>query len=67
MTSWTRCLTTSCTGIGVGWASVAVMSDSLSPRTRASIINYDPTQPHALSVTEFCRSLKISRSVFYKV
>lgn len=51
----------------MGWASVAVMSNSLSPRTRASIINYDPTQPHALSVTEFCRSLKISRSVFYKV
>ncbi|MEW1939208.1 IS481 family transposase, partial [Dietzia maris] len=43
------------------------MSNSLSPRTRASIINYDPTQPHGLSVTEFCRSLKISRSVFYKV
>jgi hypothetical protein len=31
------------------------------------IINYDPTQPNALSVTEFCRSLKISRSVFYKI
>ena len=43
------------------------MSNSLSPRTRASIINYDPTQPHALTVTEFCRSVKISRSVFYKV
>ncbi|MFJ5870164.1 integrase core domain-containing protein [Dietzia maris] len=43
------------------------MSNSLSPRTRASIINYDPTQPHALTVTEFCRSVKVSRSVFYKV
>jgi transposase InsO family protein len=30
-------------------------------------MNYDPTQPHALPVTEFCRSLKISRSVFYKI
>ena len=43
------------------------MTNSLPPRIRATIINYDPTQPHALSVTEFCRSLKISRSVFYKV
>ena len=31
------------------------------------IINYDPTQPHALSVAEFCKSVKISRSVFYKI
>ncbi len=30
-------------------------------------MNYDPRQPHALSVAEFCRSLKISRSVFYKI
>jgi Integrase core domain. len=30
-------------------------------------MNYDPTQPHALSVIGFCRSLKISRSVFYKI
>lgn len=43
------------------------MSNSLSPSTRASIIKYDPTQPHALTVTEFCRSVKVSRSVFYKV
>ncbi len=43
------------------------MTNSLSPQTRAAIINYDPTQPLALSVTEFCRSLKISRSVFYKI
>lgn len=49
------------------WVTVAGMSNSLSPRIRASIINYDPTQPHALTVTEFCRSVKISRSVFYKV
>ena len=31
------------------------------------IINYDPTQPHSLSVAEFCKSVKISRSVFYKI
>src|SRR5690625_1414653 len=43
------------------------MSNALSPRTRAAIINYDPTQPNALSVTVFCRSLKISRSVFSKI
>ncbi|TFC76609.1 hypothetical protein E3T23_14375 [Cryobacterium cheniae] len=43
------------------------MSNSLSPQTRATIMNYDPTQPHALSITGFCRSLKISRSVFYKI
>nr|WP_193081431.1 integrase core domain-containing protein [Brevibacterium aurantiacum] len=43
------------------------MTNSLSPRVRADIINYDPTQPGALSVTEFCRSVKVSRSVFYKI
>lgn len=43
------------------------MTNSLPPRTRATIINYDPSQPHSLSVTEFCRTLKISRSVFYKI
>jgi hypothetical protein len=43
------------------------MTNSLSPQTRAAIMNYDPTQLHALSVTEFCCSLKISRSVFYKI
>ncbi|TFD00505.1 transposase [Cryobacterium sinapicolor] len=43
------------------------MSNSLSPQTRAAIMNYDPTQPHALSIIGFCRSLKISRSVFYKI
>ena len=31
------------------------------------IINYDSSQPHALPVTDFCRSLKVSRSVFYKI
>ena len=46
---------------------IRAMTNSLSPRVRADIINYDPTQPGALSVTEFCRSQKISRSVFYKI
>jgi hypothetical protein len=49
------------------WVRVEVMTYALAPRTRASIINYDPTQPNALSGSEFCRSLKISRSVFYKI
>lgn len=59
MTSWTF----------VWWLSATVygMTNVLSPRVRAAIINYDPTQPHSLSVAEFCKSLKISRSVFYKV
>lgn len=43
------------------------MTNALSPTTRAVIINYDPTQPHALSVSDFCKSVKISRSVFYKI
>lgn len=43
------------------------MTNSLSPQTRAAIINYDPTQPNALSVTEFCRAHKVSRSAFYKI
>lgn len=43
------------------------MTNSLSPRTRAAIINYDPTQPNALTITEFCRSVKISRSAFYRI
>lgn len=43
------------------------MTNALSPRTRANIINYDPAQPGALTVNEFCKSLKISRSAFYKI
>lgn len=46
---------------------VGGMTNALSPRVRAMIINYDPSQPHALPVTDFCRSLKVSRSVFYKI
>lgn len=43
------------------------MTNSLSPQIRAAMINYDPTQPNALSVTEFCRAHKISQSAFYKI
>ena len=43
------------------------MSIPLSPRIRALIINYDPTQPGALTVSEFCKTQKISRSIFYRI
>ena len=55
------------TGLAGGPVMVDGMTNALSPRVRAMIINYDPAQPHALPVTEFCRSLKVSRSVFYKI
>lgn len=67
MTSWTGCLTTSKTVALLDSCHAQRMANSLSPRVRAAIINYDPTQPNALTVTEFCRSVKISRSVFYKI
>lgn len=51
----------------VAVGDIRVMTYSLTPRVRADITNYDPTQPGALSVTEFCRSQKISRSVFYMI
>lgn len=50
-----------------GSVMVDGMTNALSPRVRAMIINYDPSQPNALPETEFCRSLKVSRSVFYKI
>ncbi|GAA2945225.1 hypothetical protein GCM10010525_06110 [Glutamicibacter bergerei] len=31
------------------------------------IINYDPTQPDALTISEFCKTQKISRSIFYRI
>lgn len=31
------------------------------------IISYDPTQPDALSISEFCKPQKISRSIFYRI
>ncbi|MBP2374990.1 hypothetical protein JOF46_002902 [Paeniglutamicibacter psychrophenolicus] len=50
-----------------GGDRLGAMTNALSPQARAAIINYDPTQPHALNVTEFCRSVMVSRSVFYKI
>lgn len=43
------------------------MSIPLSPRIRALIINYDPTQPGALTVSAFCKTQQISRSIFYRI
>lgn len=43
------------------------MSKSLSPAVRRRIIAYDPSDPGSPSVSEFCRSLGISRPSFYKV
>lgn len=31
------------------------------------IINYDPTQPEALTISDFCKTQKISRSIFYRL
>lgn len=31
------------------------------------IISYDPTQPDALTISEFCKTQKISRIIFYRV
>ncbi len=67
MTSETRCLNTSWTLLAGGADRLAAMTNALSPQARAAIINDDPTQPHALNVTEFCKSVKVSRSVFYKI
>lgn len=43
------------------------MSNSLSPAVRRQIIAYDPADPGAPSISQFCRSLGISRPSFYKV
>lgn len=43
------------------------MNKPLSPRMRAMIISYDPTQPDALTISEFCKTQKISRSIFYRI
>ncbi|MGP5048912.1 integrase core domain-containing protein [Glutamicibacter ardleyensis] len=43
------------------------MPNALSPRLRAMIINFDPTQPDALTISEFCKTQKISRSIFYRI
>lgn len=43
------------------------MSKSLPPSLRRQIIAFDPVAPDGPSVTEFCRSLGISRPSFYNV
>lgn len=43
------------------------MNKTLSPRIRSLIINFDPTQPDALTISEFCKTQKISRSIFYRI
>ncbi|KSU68211.1 IS481 family transposase [Arthrobacter sp. NIO-1057] len=43
------------------------MTSALPPRVRSMIINFDPTQPDALSISEFCETQKISRSIFYRL
>ena len=43
------------------------MTNALPPRLRAMIINYDPTQPGALTIADFCKTQKISRSIFYRI
>lgn len=43
------------------------MVNALPPRVRAIIINFDPTQPDALSISEFYKTQEISRSIFYRL
>lgn len=47
--------------------TVLNMTSALPPRVRSMIINFDPTQPDALSISEFCKTQKISRSIFYRL
>lgn len=43
------------------------MVTPLSPAVRRKIIAFDPADPDAMTVSEFCRSLKISRRSFYTI
>ena len=43
------------------------MSKSLTPAVRRQIIAFNPAEPGAPSVAEFCRGLGVSRPSFYKV
>lgn len=43
------------------------MSTPLTPHVHAMIINYDPTQPDALTVSEFCKTQEISHSIFSRI
>lgn len=40
--------------------TVNIMIKTLPPRVRAMIINYHPTQPEVLSISEFCKTQKSS-------
>lgn len=67
-TSWTLDLKTSwtsCRWVAQSWSIARLMY--FRPRVRAMIVNYKFPQPQALLVTQFCRSLKISRSLFCKI
>ncbi len=44
-----------------------VMSKSLTPAVRRQIIAFNPAEPGAPSVAQFCRELGVSRPSFYKV
>lgn len=43
------------------------MSKSLTPAVRRRIVAFDPSAPDSVSVSEFCRSLGISRPSFYAI
>lgn len=43
------------------------MSKSLTPAVRRQIIAFNPAEPDAPSIAEFCRGLGVSRPSFYKV
>ena len=40
---------------------------ALPPRVRSMIINFDPTQPEALTISEFCKTQKISEVFSYRL
>ena len=44
-----------------------MMSKSLTPAVRRQIIAFNPAEPGAPSVAQFCRELGVSRPSFYKV
>lgn len=50
-----------------GFWQIQDMNKPLSPRIRSMIINYDPTQSDALMISEFCKTQRISRSIFYRI
>ncbi|OAV62447.1 helix-turn-helix domain-containing protein [Enteractinococcus helveticum] len=43
------------------------MVTPLSPAVRRKIIAFDPADPDAVTVSEFCKTLKISRRSFYTI